>query len=196
LTLQHEAFPWYSASVNDATRIAILLFAPLAAIGLYAGLVQWRGLKELRARAHVPSDEFAYLRNRHRRRLLVAGLILTISALICTAYLSGLEAKADALAEPAADVPRDADGKRIMSEDDRNLARVWGFYWLGIIVLVFMLIAVAIVDVVAGRRYWAAVYRQLKDDHDVKLRRDLEVYRQAKSQRRGAEGFGGRLGGL
>lgn len=183
--------------MNDKTTLAVLLFAPVAALAVGSGWVQLRGLRglrDLRARQHVPSDEFRYFRNRHRRRLLAAGIMFAAGVLIVAAYLSGMEAKADALANPAADVPRDADGKRILTDDDRDFARAWGFYWLGVIVLVMALIIVAVVDVWAGRRYWHGVYRQLKDDHDVRLRRDLEVYRQQKSQRGKQKGFGGRLG--
>ena len=181
--------------MNVATQLALLVAVPLVLLGLASAWVQLRGMKQLRSRAHVPSDEFAYLRSRHRRRLLAGVVMITAGALIAGAYLSGLEARANAVAEPDPNAERDADGKRVMTPDQRATVRAWGGYWMVVIGLAFVLLGIAVVDAWATRRYWLGVYRQLKDDHDVQLRRDLAVYRASKEQSRGKPGFGGRLGG-
>ena len=59
----------------------------------------------------------------------------------------------------------------------------------------FALVGLALVDALATRRYWLTLYRQIKDDHQAKLRRDLAVYRQQKEQTRGGRISGNRLGG-
>jgi hypothetical protein len=170
---------------------------PLVLLGLVSGAFQVRGMRRLRARTHVPSDEFGYLRNRHRRRLLAAGVMVLVGGLIAGAYLSGMERRADALGEPDPNAPRDEAGKRIVPPEDRQFVRAWGTYWIAVIVLVFGLIAIAIVDAWATRRYGLGLYRQLKEDHQAKLARDLAVYKQETQRRRGRgrPGFGGRLGG-
>lgn len=179
--------------MNPSTAAAAVA-VPLVLLGLVSGVFQVRGMRRLKARTHVPSDEFGYLRNRHRRRLLAAGVMVVIGGLIGGAYLSGMEGRADALGQPDPAAPRDEAGKRIIPAADRQFVRAWGVYWIGVIVLTFSLLGIALVDAWATRRYWLGLYRQMKDDHQAKLRRDLAVYRQQHRRPAGPPGFGGRLG--
>ena len=183
--------------MNTATLVALGIAVPLVVLGVISALFQLRGTRRLRARTHVPSDEFAYLRNRYRRRLLAGATMIVAGSLIAGVYLSGLEGRADALGEPDPNALRDADGKRIMNEAEKNLVRAWGVYWAVVIVLAFVLLGIAVTDAWATRRYWLGVYRLLKDEHQTQLRRDLAVYKAHVEQARtaGREGFGGRLGG-
>lgn len=184
------------AAVNPSTAAALLVAVPLVLLGAVSGTLQFRGMRRLKARTHVPSDELAYLTQRHRRRLFAAAVMVVIGWLIAGAYLSGMENRADALGEPNPAAPRDEDGKRVIAAEDRQFVRFWGTYWIGVIVLVFVLLGIAVVDAWAARRYWMGVYRQLKEDHQTKLRRDLAVYKQQVEQQRGSgrHGYGGRLG--
>ena len=172
---------------------ALVMSVPLILLGLVSAGFQVRGMRQLRARTHVPSDEFGYLRNRHRRRLLAAGVIVTAGALIAGVYLSGLEGRADKMAEPDPTAPRDANGKRVMTDDEKATFRVWGGYVILVVVLVFVLFAIAVTDTWASRRYWLSVYREMREEHQTQLRRDLAVYKAQKDQGRN-RGFGGRLG--
>jgi hypothetical protein len=163
--------------------VALLLAVPLMLLGLGSGLVQLRAWKILLHRKHVPSDERQYLRGRYRRRLFAAMLMMLAGALIACAYLSGLEADADALAAP------NADGtKKEMTPEDRAFLRWYGAYWIGVILLAFVLVTIALADALATRRYWLSVYKQLKDDHQTMLRRDLAVFRQDHRSRHGPRG--------
>jgi hypothetical protein len=128
--------------------------------------------------------------------MIAAVLITIIGALIGGAYLSGMESRADALAEHDPDAPRDASGKRIMQPEERQFVRTWGTYWVVVIFLVFAFIGLALLDMWATTRYWLRLYQQMREDHQTKLRRDLAVYRQHKDQQRstGRDGYGGRLG--
>lgn len=171
------------------TAVALLVAVPLALFGAASAAAQVRGMRALKARTHVPSDEFAYLQGRHRRRLAAGVVMVVIAGLIAGAYLSGLEAGADALAKPAGD-----GQKKQMGDDERQLVRVWLAYWIVVIVLAFGLIGIAVVDAWASRRYWRAIYQEMRDEHAAKLRRDLAVYRAQKEQGRQRPGYGGRLG--
>jgi hypothetical protein len=169
--------------VNDPTTLALALAGGLLALGLVTGAWQVRGLRRLAARPLVPSDERAYLRGKYRRRLLTAVILGVVGALIAGAYLSGMERQADALAAPRAAA---ADGaKPEITDDERRFVRLWGLYWIGVLVLVFSLVGLALVDVVATRRYWHGQLRHLREEHQAKLRRDLAVYKQAKRGRFG-----------
>ena len=183
--------------MNPSTVAALFVAVPLALLGLVSGLFQVRGMRRLKARTHVPSDELKYLdRPAPPAADPGAGVMVLIGGLIAGAYLSGMEQRADALGEPDPAAPRDEAGKRVIPAEDRQFVRAWGVYWIVVIVLAFGLIGIAVVDAWAARRYWMGVYREMKEDHDTKLRRDLAVYKQQVEQQRGTgrTGYGGRLG--
>lgn len=172
--------------------IALGLGGGLIALGLATGWTQATGLRALRGRTHVPSDEFAYLRNRHRRRLLTACVLVVTGSLVAGAYLTGLEAGAEALAAPPdgppAARPVDADGVPVLTPEQKEFLRFWWSYWIVVIVLVFVLVGLAMVDAISTRRYWLGIYRELRAEHQSKLRRDLAVYRRHKEQNRAGPG--------
>lgn len=158
---------------------ALALSGTLLLIGGASAYYQWKGRRELRERKHVPSDEYAYLCGRYRRRFLAAGLMIVAGCMIAGAYLSGMETVADNIT-----LPVDADGvKKPIPESDRNFVRLWGVYWIGVIVLAFVLIGIALTDAWASRRYWHGVYKVMREEHQTKLRRDLAVYQQSKDDR-------------
>lgn len=184
--------------MDPATIAALALAIPLVAFGLVSGALQVHGMRRLRERKHVPSDESAYLRGRYRRRLTAAAVMVTIGALIAGAYLSGMERRADAFGGPKPDEPAAADGgPKPTADAARQFARFYGLYWIAVIVLAFVLVGLAVSDAWATRRYWMSVYRAMREDHQTQLRRDLAVYKQQKEQQRGTGrgGYGGRLGG-
>ncbi len=170
--------------MSQIAPIAYTLAVGLLLFGGITGYFQFRGMKVLRARIHVPSDELAYLRGRYRRRLLVGGLLAVIGALIGGSYLSGLEPKIDELGNrPPAD--GEQTGKRELTPDEKNLVRVWGAYWIVVLVLVFVVVGLALADTLATRRYAMGQYKILREDHEAKLRRDLAVYKAQHDQRGG-----------
>jgi hypothetical protein len=181
--------------VNDTAAVALVLAVGLVALGAATGYVQVRGLRALAARKHVPSDEYAYFRNRYRRRLLTGAVLVALGGLIGGAYLSGMERRADQLGEPRQQADADPAEKPQMTDAEKRFVRIWGVYWILVLVLVFVLVGLAVVDALATRRYWLTLYRQIKDDHQAKLRRDLAVYRQHKEHTRGGRISGNRIGG-
>lgn len=183
--------------MDSKTVVALAVAVPIALLGLISGYFQLRGRRLLRERKHVPSDEFAYLQSRHRRRLFAAGVMVLISCLMAGSYLFGIEQRADALAEnKRADAPL-ADGEqRVIPEEERTFAKIYGAYWGVVLLLTCLLLMIAVSDAWATRRYWFTVYREMRNEHNAKLRRDLAVYRQQVEQQRstGRSGYGGRLG--
>ena len=179
--------------MNSKMVAALTLAVPLVLLGLFSGWQQLRGLRQLKARRLVPSDEAAYLRGRHRRRFAVGVLLVILGGLIAGSFLSGQEARADELGEKK---PTDAEGeKREMSDEEKRFLRGYGIYWFGIVIpLTFVLIVLGMIDGLATRRFWLKLYREMREEHHSQLRRDLAVYKQEKDGRRGGGHFGGRLG--
>lgn len=182
--------------MNHTATVAFVIAGGLLLFGGVTCWLQLRGWRALRARTHVPSDEFGYLRNRYRRRALTGGLLALVGGLIAGAYLSGLELKVDALtAKGAATDPNQPDGaKRDMTPEEKQLVRVWVGYWVVVLVLVFVVIGLAFTDALATRRYAMQQYQVIREDHEAKLRRDLAVYKAQKEASRGGRG-GNRMGG-
>jgi uncharacterized membrane protein YgcG len=175
--------------MNPEANAGLSLAAILVLLGAATGWFQLRGLRALRARQHVPSDEFGYLRSRHRRRLLTGVLLAAIGGLIAGAYLGGLEARVNDLGQP-----RDADPdapKPQLTDEQKALLRFWGVYWIAVVVLAFAVLGLALTDALATRRYAMSQYHIIREDHEAKLRRDLAVFKQQKQ----AGTRGGRLGG-
>lgn len=163
----------------NPTTAALLLAIPLMLLGAASAVMQVRSRRLLDARTHVPSDERSYLEGRHRRRLLAGLLMIVAGGMIAGAHLFGLEATADHL-KAGTDA---AGNKQDMTPDDKRFVRFWGAYWIGVILIASALVVVAIVDAWASRRYWHGVYRELKVEHEARLRRDLAVYRRQKDDR-------------
>jgi hypothetical protein len=179
--------------VNAPIAVPFLLGGPLVLLGLVSGYFQVRGWKALAARKHVPTDEYSYLRNRYRRRLLVAGVLVLAGGLIAGAYLSGFERETDRILK-AREAANKVGGD--VSDDEKFVLQLWGVYWIVVLALVFVLLALAMVDAWSTRGYWHKVFREMRDDHNTKLRRDLAVYRQQKEQTRGGGRFGRRSGDM
>ncbi len=169
--------------MNRPMAVALALAAGLLLLGGLTGGWQVRGLRRLRGRKHVPSDERAYLRGRYRRRLVNGLLLGAVGGLIAGAYLSGMEARVDALGQPR---PANDDGsKPPMSPEQKALFDSWRLYWAGVMLVVAGIVVVAVIDAFANRRYWAGQLRHLREDHQAKLRRDLAVHRAQKEKHRG-----------
>jgi hypothetical protein len=169
--------------------VGLSLALVLIVLGVGTGHRQYRTAQRLREERFIPSDEHRYLRRQVVRRALVAIVLVIIGGMIGGSYLSGMDARANAIADrkklviPADDPGRPADPNPA-DEADRQFVRLFGVYWIGVLVLVFIVACLAVLDFWATRRYWMAQYRRIKEDHETKLRRDLAVYRQQKDNER------------
>jgi len=165
----------------------LLLAVVLILLGVGTAARQFKGLRVLAARTHVPSDEHAYLRTQARRRLLIAGMLFLLGVLIGGSFLSGIEAHATAIGERN-------HGSEPPTPDEKRFVQFYGALWIFIIVMVFAVVGFSILDAWAARRYWHRVYRQMRDDHNTLMQRDLALYRQQRMEareariRRGLEG--------
>ena len=179
--------------------VGLVLAAGLFAFGVGTAARQRPTLRRLHDERFLPSDERAYLRGQVRRRFLTSAIVASIGIMIGWSYLSGMEGRATEIAErsrkaaenaPEHEAGRPADVQPPSDEEKRRIAAekafvsLYGYFWLGILALVFLAVSCAIFDFWATRRYWMAQYRIIKDDHEAKLRRDLAVYRQAKDNDR------------
>ncbi len=161
----------------------LVLATIMLLIALGGGYRQLVARRRIREQPYMPEEDRRYLRRQTSRRLLMSGLLLVESMLIYTYYLSGMDARMDAIPERAkgADQPAPDDPR---GQSDRQFALLAASFWIGVILLLGLWVLMAIFDVLASRTYWMARYKELKADHETKLQRDLAVYRQQKLNQR------------
>jgi hypothetical protein len=156
----------------------------LVLIGLLTAARQRRALRALRGERYLADEDRVYRRGQAVRRLATSGLLVVMGGMIAGYYLSGMDARMDAIPErnklgaPPEGEPDPRD------EADKQFTKFVGFYWIAVMVLVFAAVSLAVVDFWATRRYWMARYKELKADHQAKLQRDLAVFRQQKLNER------------
>ena len=155
----------------------LILAAFLVALGAGTAARQWRTVGRLRGERFLPDGDRTYLRGQVRRRLSLAAVLVVIAGLITFYYLSGMDARMDQLGEKKPDA---AEAKPEPTEEERAFAKRVGWYWIGVLGLVFVVGCLAVLDFWATRVYWMARYREMRSDHEAKLQRDLAVYRQQK----------------
>src|SRR5262249_55599878 len=107
-----------------------------------------------------------------------------IGGMIAGYYLSGMDARMDAIPERNRIGAQPEGEPDPQAEADKQFTRRVGFYWIGVMLLVFAAVCLAVVDFWATRKYWMARYKELKADHEAKLQRDLAVFRQQKLNQR------------
>lgn len=153
--------------------VGLIFAAVLVALGLGTGARQVRTLRRLGEEAYTPEVDRRYYRGQVRRRAVAAVLLLAIGLMIAAYYLSGMDARMDALGAKR-------ETGQPLDDGDKEFARQVALYWIAVIVMLGAVMAGAVIDYWATRVYWLARYREIKTDHDTKLRRDLAVYRQQK----------------
>ena len=111
--------------------------------------------------------------------MVASGLLVVIGGMIAFYYLSGMDARMDAI--PERNKP---DGQAAaadpQAEADKEFTRLVGIYWIAVILLLGVVVCIAVIDFMATRKYWMARYKEIKADHEAKLQRDLAVFRQQK----------------
>jgi uncharacterized protein YneF (UPF0154 family) len=164
--------------------VGLILAAGLVLVGVFTAVRQRRALEALKDEPFLPDEDRAYRRGQAKRRLATSGLLVVIGGMIGGYYLSGMDARMDAIPERnRVGAPPEGEPDP-QAEADKQFTKFVGFYWIGVMLLVFAAVCLAVVDFWATRKYWMARYKELKADHEAKLQRDLAVFRQQKLNQR------------
>lgn len=160
----------------------ILATIPLL-LGIGAGYRQVANLRRLRDEPYMADGDRQYVQRQARRRLVMSGFLLIVGGMIYVYYLSGMDARMDAIPErnKAAGQPPPDDPQ---AQADKQFTLFVAVYVIVIILILGIWVGMAVIDVWATRNYWMARYKELKADHEIKLQRDLAVYRQQKLNER------------
>jgi hypothetical protein len=157
--------------------IGLLLAATLLALGLGTGYRQASTLRRVREQQFMAVEDRVYFRGQAYRRLVIAALLLVVSGMMFAYYLSGMDARMDAIPERN---PNGEPSDDPQARSDKQFTRFVGIYWIAIVLVLGLVVLAAVFDFWATRKYWMARYKELKAEHEAKLQRDLAVYRQQK----------------
>jgi len=155
--------------------VAILLSAALVAIAVVSLRNQWRTWKRLRGGESIPSDDRRYLRGVCQRRTLNAFLLLILAGMLAGAFLSGGQQEFNRIA-----MLKQQDPPGEHTPEDLEFAKSWAIYWIVVLVLLFLVLAVALADYTATTLYGRQQMQRIREEQRVLLERDLAVYRQQK----------------
>ncbi len=163
----------------------LLLAAALMLVGAFTAFRQRNALRALAGEQFLADEDRVYRHGQAKRRMLTSGLLIVIGCLIATHYLSGMDKRLDAIPDRnKIGAPPQEGEANPQDEADRQFTKFVGFYWIGVMGLVFVAVCIAVLDFWYTRKYWMARYKELKADHEAKLQRDLAVFRQAKLNER------------
>jgi hypothetical protein len=162
--------------VNEIHLMSGLVAVLLLLAGYYAQK-QVRTLRKTTPYHEMLPDDRAFLRRQAWRRLVGSALMVVLAAMLFAAYASDLQARAEDLGNRH--VKERAEGQP-MSEEDKQFARIWGWYWVVFLLVLGGIVALAGVDLLATRRYGVRKLRQIQSDRRAMLQRQLERYRQER----------------
>jgi hypothetical protein len=155
----------------------VLLVAALLFLSLFYGAREVLVLRRL-PRAALPEEEWRYERGKARRRLVSCGLTLLLAVLFAVA-LAYLEAPAQALAEQreglsAADAPP-------FSDDQRHFLRLYGGYWIAVLLVLLVVVVLAALDLWATRRFGLRQHTKLQADRRAMIERQALRLREQRN---------------
>jgi hypothetical protein len=162
----------------------IVFGAVLAAVLLVLGIFYfWRQLRTLRrlANSTLPDEEQIYSRYQARWRLLSSGLLILLAVLL-TADLAFLEQPAHDIAEKAK-AGRDAGEENPLTDTERLFVKVYGWFWIGFLLILLGVVLLAAVDLWSTRLYAWRARRRLQDDRRAMIERQVHRLRQERNER-------------
>jgi hypothetical protein len=161
---------------------ALIFAAVLLLLAIFSMRRQIFTLKRLRADPHIPSDDRSYLRNQAYRRLVVGVFLIGLAGMLAGAFFSGIERRADEIGKKR-EVNEEGQ-KPPVPQEDKDFLRFYSFYWIGVLILLFLIVSLAIVDIWSTRRYAWQQLRRIQSEHRAILERDLAMYRQQRANER------------
>ena len=163
----------------------LILATTLVLVGSLTAIRQKRALSAMADEPFLADADRRYRRGQAFRRGTTSVLLVVIGGIIGGYYLSGMDARMDAIPERnKIGAPPQEGEPDPQAESDKQFAKFVALYWIGVMGLVFVAVCLAVLDFWFTRTYWMARYKELKTDHDAKLQRDLAVFRQQKLNER------------
>jgi hypothetical protein len=148
----------------------------ILALAVFIGWRQVVLLRKLRGQS-LPEDEMRWESRKAWRRLVSAGLLLVIAALLGS-LVGFYEPEAQRLADERAAVGSDGPP---MTEEQKTFVRLWGGLVIALLLVLLALVALAGVDLWATRLYGLRQFRKLQADRRAMIERQAMRLRQDRN---------------
>jgi hypothetical protein len=162
--------------------IAQIVFT-LALVAVLVGAAAfffWRQRRLFREAANddLPREERAYPRGRAWRLLFCAGLMVMLAVWIAGSLF--IEGPAEKIAQES--VAARARGEKFdLSPEQRTFLRFYGWYWIGGLLVLLVLVGIAGVELMAVRRHARQQFKKLKDDQRAMIARQAARLRRDRN---------------
>jgi hypothetical protein len=154
------------------------LVGALVGLSLYYAVRQVSALQHLKANPALPEEEKRYERRKAYRRLVGCGLMLALGGMLTFVHVY-LENPAQQLADERNQfAPGEAPP---LTPEQRSFLRLWGGYWIAILLTLLAVVIVAALDLWATRRYGIRQYRKLQADRRAMIERQVSRLRQQRN---------------
>ncbi len=167
---------------------AFFISVILVVLAVFSIRRQYARLIKMSKEPHIPSDDRRYLTRQAYRRIIVGILLVGLAGMLAGTYFFDQEKRAEQLGDHKREL--DENGNKLpLPKDDRDFLRFYSFYWMTVLILLFVIISLAMLDIWATRRYAWQQFRRIQAEHRTVLERDLALYRQQKinNRMRGAQ---------
>jgi len=144
-----------------------------------AGYFLWRQVRTLRNLSSLDPEERRFVRSQAWRRLFCSGLMVVLAGLLAASL--SVEGAANQLASEG-EAHRLRGEKPPLNPEQKRFLNLYGNYWVGITLVLFLVIVLAGVDFMAIRRYGKRQLQQIRADRKAMLEGELTRIR---SQRNG-----------
>jgi hypothetical protein len=148
--------------------VAYLIAAVLLALAGFFSLQQILSLRRLRFQPEIPPEDRAYIRQQAWTRLACSILMVLLAVLVAGAYASGLEERALAQRQP---------GDQAATVEQQRFLKLYGAYWITVLVILMVVVLLAALDMWAIRRYGRRHLLQLQADHKASVEQQLAALR-------------------
>jgi hypothetical protein len=151
----------------------LVLSGVLVALAGYFGWRQWQALREL-PRRNLPPDERAFYRRQAYRRTFCSALMVVLAGLLVGTVF--MESEYQDVTRQVSE-RNERGGGAPAEQEEKQFVRFFAGYWIGLLLVLFVLLALAAVDFWALTRFGLRQHRRLEADHRALLEKQLQELR-------------------
>jgi hypothetical protein len=160
------------------TSVLIVLLISLAAFSTWR---QWLTLQNMKTGSDLSPEDRLFERQKVRRRLLCAGLMLLLAGLLALSFV--LEGPANQLVAQG-EAAHARGEERPLDPEQQRFFHLYGTFWIVTLLVLLGIIILAGLDLLAIRRYGIRHLRQIQADRRAMIENQIA---RARSQRNGRE---------
>lgn len=137
-----------------------------------------RALRLLKPKEQMPPEDWRYYRRQSYRRLFGCGLMVLLAALLIGLFF--VDQELDQFGDRGEQAQ--AQGvKPDVAETDKDALSFYLLYTFTVIIVVLVLLGVALIDLMAIRRFGMRHRKRIREDREGLLQRQLSLLRRSKN---------------